>query len=356
MHVSCTGTRGVAADSPPTSDKSSPRNRYGLQGRRILAVSLCVLAAFLVTLHSAPVRRLAQRQVTALLAAQQIVLQTDELRYNLFRLSLEGRNVRIGGTRLRDAPTLASIARAQIKLSLPQLLLGRFVVRSSVLDGLEVHYFVDTNGLDNLPHPPADPDEQNQPLDYLIAQLSIPNARVRYENRARQIDVMLPLSSIDVQGSDLTRRHLVRFDAAQGHVRLEDRSATIDRVLGDVDVGEDDLTINRFEMDAVGSRARLVGSIRWIDQPEADLMLRANIDAAGVAPVADVNDPVGGRIAIAATVRGLLASPAVDMNVSGTNLLFESSPAFNSMRPPPTTSPRGALTSPRCTSRRRGAA
>ena len=88
----------------------------------------------------------------------------------------------------------ATIGRAEIKLSLRDLLRRRYVVQSSVADEVVVHYFVDADGRDNLPRPLTDPNEPKKPLDYLIADLSIPNARVRFEDRAQQIDAVLPLS------------------------------------------------------------------------------------------------------------------------------------------------------------------
>ena len=71
------------------------------------------------------------------------------------------------------------------------------------------------------------------------------------------------------------------------------------------------MTITRLEMEAVGSRAELAGSIRQFDAPEADLTLRAIVDAVRAGPFANVKDPVGGHIAIDATAKGPLTAPVL---------------------------------------------
>ena len=72
-----------------------------------------------------------------------------------------------------DAPVFATLARAQINLSLPDLLRGRYVVESGSVDGVDVHYFVDEQGRDNLPRPLTDPNKPNEPLNYLISALKV---------------------------------------------------------------------------------------------------------------------------------------------------------------------------------------
>ena len=104
--------------------------------------------------------------------------------------------MRVRSARLPDAPVFATIERARLNLNLFDLLRGRYVVESGTVEDVNVHYFVDEQGRDNLPRPPADPNNPNQPLDYLIAALTVSKAHVRYENRAQQIDVELPVSSI----------------------------------------------------------------------------------------------------------------------------------------------------------------
>jgi len=144
-------------------------------------VALCLVAIILFfTIHTRPVRRYAVNKVMALLAEKHIEFQTDELNYNLLKASLDLKNIRVRSVDVPDAPVFATIARAQINLSLPDLLRGRYVVESGSVDGVDVHYFVDEQGRDNLPRPLTDPNKPNEPLNYLISALKISNVRLRY--------------------------------------------------------------------------------------------------------------------------------------------------------------------------------
>jgi len=232
------------------------------------------------------------------------------------------RNVRIRSTTWPDAPVFATIGRAQVDLSLVQLLRGRYVVQSGNVDNVDIHYFVDEQGRNNLPRPPADPESPREPLDYLISSLSIVKANVRYENRAQQIDARLPLSSVEVRGNELTDRHRIELDAAGGALQLEDRQAAIDRVDGNVDLGEDDVTIERLAIDTEGSRAEVTGSITRFDAPVADLAVKSHVNIDRIAPLARLEEPLTGMADIDATAKGPLASPQVEARLSGSDMQF----------------------------------
>jgi outer membrane protein assembly factor BamA/autotransporter translocation and assembly factor TamB len=224
----------------------------------VFVVFCLVIVIVFFTIHTRPVRRYAVDKVTALLAQKQIELRTDELSYNLLEASLDLRNVRIRSATYPDAPVFVTISRARINLSLSDLLRGRYVVESGSVEGVNVHYFVDEQGRDNLPRPLTDPNKPTEPLDYLISALTVSNAHVRYENRAQQIDAELPLSSVDVTGDRLTDRHHVTLQAAAGRVRVKDRTTPIDRLLGEIEWDDQEVEVAKLDVDSEGSRAELV--------------------------------------------------------------------------------------------------
>jgi outer membrane protein assembly factor BamA/autotransporter translocation and assembly factor TamB len=236
-----------------------------------VVVFCLVIVIVFFTIHTRPVRRYAVNKVTALLAQKQIELQTDELSYNLLKASLDLRNVRVRSPNSPDAPVFATIARARINLSLPDLLRGRYVVESGSVEGVNVHYFVDEQGRDNLPRPLTDPNKPSEPLDYLISALTVSNARVRYENRAQQIDAELPVTSAEVSGSRLTDRHHVTLNAAAGRVRVKDRTTPIDRLRGEIEWDEKEVKVAKLDVDSEGSRAALVDVVYDQMQRRADV-------------------------------------------------------------------------------------
>ncbi len=299
------------------------RGRRIIRGLGILGVLVCALVIVaLIALHTPPARRYVANQIVALLAREQIEFSTDQLGYNVLNASVNLRNIRVRSTMWPEAPVFATIGRARVNLSLVQLIRGRYVVESGNVDDVDIHYFVDEQGRNNLPRPPRDPDAPERDLDYLVSSLSIARAHVRYENRAQQIDARLPISSIEVSGNDLTDRHEIQLDAAQGDVRIQDRQAAVNRLSGQVDLGEDDVAIETLELDSAGSRAEVTGSISRFDAPVADLAVKSSIDTATVAPLARVEEPVSGMVSIDATVKGALSTPAVVASVSSSALQF----------------------------------
>jgi outer membrane protein assembly factor BamA/autotransporter translocation and assembly factor TamB len=219
-------------------------------------LSLLVIVALFVA-HSAPVRRYAFSHITAILAQRQIGLELDGFSYNLLNASIDLRNVRVRSERLPDAPTFASIGRARIDMSLVDLLRGRYVIQSGAIEGVRVHYFVDEQGRDNLPTPPRDPNQPAGPIDYLVANLSLSDARVRYESRPQQVDADLPIPAVVVQGNRLTDRHRVRLTGANGYVRVDARTIRLDQVAMEAELGDDDLQFDRLNAESQGSSVEL---------------------------------------------------------------------------------------------------
>jgi outer membrane protein assembly factor BamA/autotransporter translocation and assembly factor TamB len=246
--------------------------RRTLRRLTVAFVALCLVVVILFfTIHTRPVRRYAVNKVTALLAQRHIEFQADELSYNLLKASLDLRNVRVRSSDFPDLPVFASIARARINLSLPDLLRGRYVVESGSVEDVNVHYFVDERGRDNLPRPLTDPNKPSEPLDYLIAALNVSGARVRYENRVQQIDAELPLSSIDVSGNRLTDRQHVVLTAAAGRVRIKDRTTPIDRLAGELEWDDKEVRVAKLDLESEGSRAELATVVYDQTQRRADI-------------------------------------------------------------------------------------
>jgi outer membrane protein assembly factor BamA/autotransporter translocation and assembly factor TamB len=246
--------------------------RRTLRRLTIAFVAFCLVVVILFfTIHTRPVRRYAVNKVTALLAQRHIDFQTDELNYNLLRASLDLKNIRVRSVDFPEAPVFATIARAQINLSLPDLLRGRYVVESGNVEGVQVHYFVDEQGRDNLPRPLTDPNKPSEPLDYLVSALKVSNARLRYENRAQQIDADLPVSLADVSGDRLTDRHHVMLTAGMGYVRVKNRTTPIDRILGDIEWDDREIDVAKLDLDSEGSRAELEDVVYDLTQRRANV-------------------------------------------------------------------------------------
>src|SRR5687767_7440004 len=306
----------------PEHHQSRPRRRWVRALFIGVAVLVMLVAGLVAFLHTPPARRFVVSRITELLRQQNVQFETDDLSYNLLDLSVRFRNLRIRAHGAPELPPFAEIDEARLDLSLMQVLRGRYVLQDGSARGVRVHYYVDENGRDNLPRQPRDPDQPSQPLDYLIDQLAVRDARVRYENRAQRIDLSLPVSSMDIDGNTVTDRHNVRIEAARGAIAVEHRNARLDRLIGDVDLGDDDVKITNAELEIEGSRLTLTGAIAGFDAPQADLVARGTIDAGRASALAGLKEAVAGVVTIDASVKGPIAAPAVGGRVSGSQLSF----------------------------------
>ena len=281
----------------PQTDPNSRRSRKRLVLRTI-AVSgggLCLVVILLLVLQSAAVRSFALRRLTAYFAAQRIELQIDDLQYNLFRLSVELRNLRVRSNSSSDLPTFAAIGHARLDLSLTALLRRRYVVESASVEDVDLSYIVDASGHDNLPRIPARPDTPRTPIDVLIAKASAGNVRVRYADMARRVDLVLPLSNVQITGNAITGRHQVRLEGTAGRVQLQRHVGVVDKVTALVDVGRDDLSVDRFQIEALGSRAAVTGTVHNFGAPTLATTLQSMINAERAAAFLSVDDSIRDR-------------------------------------------------------------
>ena len=282
-----------------------------------------LVVALLLVAHTPAARRAAANQVATLLAGRQISLQADELRYNLFSLSFDLRNVRLSAAAPADLPAFATIQRARIDLSLPDLLRRRYVVQSGSAEGVTVHYVVRPDGVDNLPRLPSDPNQPQNSIDYLIADFRIPSAHVRYEDQRQPIDIVLPQASVEITGSRLTDRHEVKLDVGAGQATLQDRTTAIEGIRGVLSIGDEDVRLDNLELRALAARLAIDGTIGPFDNPAADLSVRGNVDIAHAAAFANTSQAVGGRLELTATVKGPMAEPVIDARVHGSGLSLQ---------------------------------
>ena len=297
------------------------RTHRAAQWAYFLAAGLVVFAVLaLLALQSAPARGYALDQARKILAQQGITFSTEDFRYNLLALSTDLRAVRIVSPLMPDGPPFIEIDHARIDLSTWQVLRGHYVVDAASADGVRVHYFVDANGTDNLPRPVKNPDDQSRPLDYLIRNLRVPDASVRYENRAQGIDLAIPRASLAMNGNMLTGRHAITIEAPGGDLHARDRSAHLDRIAAVLDLGKDDVKIERAELQAEQAVIDASGTVGPFAAPVIDIKLQAAVDAARAVEVANLGERVSGQFAIDVSLKGPLDALAVDAHAKGSNL------------------------------------
>ena len=310
----------------PNSDTPLPRSRRRRR-LRILGViagsAVLLLLLLLAALHTPPVKRYVLSQVTRLLADSQIAFTAQRLDYNLFTLSLVLQDVTLRAVGADDAPAFAHIDRGTVDLSLFALLRGQYVIERGTITRPTIHVVLDEGDRHNLPRLPqrADTGERAEPIDYLIREFSISDAELRFEDRRQRLDAHLPVSSIDVQGQQVSR-HRVRLTAGGGQVRLQDRHADIARVAGDLVIDRDAIRVEELELGATGTRLTFSGSLTEFENPRYDMALNADFDVEQLATLAGIPDPAGGSVRVKATARGPLETLTAQAHVNGADLSF----------------------------------
>ena len=214
-----------ALQNRDTPRMASERLRRRWLTRAVATVALFVLVA-VTTLHTAPFRRFVLSKVTTALADQQIRLEVGALVYNLLELSVTLHDTRVTTLHRFDVPVFATAPYMRIDLSLLDLVGGRYVIESAVVDGLRIHYQVDPEGQSNLPVPSpreaAVPNAQEPARDllaYLVEEARIRGAAVRYEDHTVGVDLILPDLDILIDGQRPTRRHEVEVGTSGGVVK-----------------------------------------------------------------------------------------------------------------------------------------
>ena len=288
----------------------------------VICLSVAVVVILVLgALHTPSGRRYVLSRVTGLLAARQIDFNADQLRYNLFDLSVDLRDVTVRSARRADDPPFAVIGRLTADLSLLDLLRGKYVVESARADRARIHYLVDSQG-DNLPRPPSDPNAPDQPMDYLIASLTVTGAHVEYDNRVQDITARLPVESLAVTGDRATERHDVSLAAGGGRLLAEGRDVRLETLTARLSLGDDDVDIERAVMEAAGSRVEVSGTIERFADPTIDTRVEAVLDVARAAQLARLDEPAAGQVTVNATARGPASAPDVEARVEGRRLAF----------------------------------
>jgi outer membrane protein assembly complex protein YaeT len=301
----------------------SPTARRAAVWRRLvigLGVLIGVVVLLIGALQTPPARRYILGKVTTLLAAEDITFSAENFRYNLLGLSTNLQNVRIKSSRLPDAPAFLEIDRARIDVSSWQMLRGRYVVDAADAEGVRVHYYVNEQGVDNLPMPPADPGQSSKPIDYLIADLKVPDASVRYEDHARDIDAVFPHAAVTMAGNAATRRHTITVDANGGDARMQQRSAHLDRVSAVLDLGRDDVKVARSEIAGEGAVINASGKYGPFDRPVADLAIQATADAERAVALAQLHEKISGSVSIEGRIKGPTDGLTIDAWLRGQDL------------------------------------
>ncbi|MFN7935814.1 MAG: translocation/assembly module TamB domain-containing protein [Bryobacteraceae bacterium] len=153
------------------------------------AVALAVLIALAWYIQSPAMERRLIAEANRLLQRQGLALETAKLQFNLRRMSVKLRDVKLRAAHKPDLPDVFSATSIDASLDLWQAIHGFYVVNAATIDSprLQLIYFAD--GTSNLPLPR---ESKPGPVNYQIHNLRATKGSVRIEDRARGLLAQVP--------------------------------------------------------------------------------------------------------------------------------------------------------------------
>jgi len=272
-----------------------------------------IVIAGVALLHTPPVKRYALAQLQRALQAQGISLQAAGLNFNL--LTLQGTLHGVVVTPEPSLPPLARIDSVSLKLSLADLLRGKFVISNATVQHPEVWLVINAAGLDNLPKSKGE-SSTGEPFEYLAESLIASNGSLHIDDQRANYQIVLPQWDVRVAGNRITDRHRIQLDTKlPGKLIVAGKYYPIEFVGTVLDAGRKDLRFEEITLRAPG--AKVAGSIALLDYNQLGLKGKINVDVEPAKYFPDLSGQVRAALTIAGNMKEPVISAQVQTNQAG---------------------------------------
>lgn len=287
-----------------------------------MLVAVVTVPSVVVAILSTPVGgRIVTASLTRILSGQHVIFSAARLRFDPLQLRVRADDISIASD--RNAPPLLTVEHLDADVGALALAGGRYVVESLTAHGVKVHYVVDESGRDNLPGT-REPSTATEPLDYLVLRANVTNVAVRYEDRSRQLELVLPVQSVELDGEAATGRHRISLRSGGGSIRASGRVVAVDSVEAAVELGRDDVRVEHAVVEAERSVIRLRGQVQRFADPLIELRIGSSMSLDRIAALAGIPETVAGSLTVDARASGAASSPQVDARIEGRGLGYRS--------------------------------
>lgn len=223
-------------------------------------------------------------------------VEVGQLRYSIFPLWLELRDVRVGGPRPGDPPIL-TVRRIYVQAELHDLRKQVLELQLVQAEGVEV--FVDRflDGTDNWPRPRRDRRESRKPWELDITSFTVTDGVFHYRDEAAPLDLrarhvrvaLLGMGGTDLQGRAVCEAVTILLPNAHPYTAA---------VAGKI-------AVHRDRMEIVSARATSPemtvsghGRVRWRGEKHVDLQIHGSVEADLFQRLGYIHDEVDGWLQV----------------------------------------------------------
>jgi len=262
----------------------------------LTAVAISTVAVFCLLL-TPPAKRLAFNYFCRYLEKTAgIRVETASVRLGYFHGRAVFENLTVRSSAASCMPPLFRANHVDIDLDIKKVLRGKIAIEKITIAGLEIYYYADNDGNDNVPILPSSGD--GSAPDILIASAAIRDGVFRYDDLSKNLFIKIPELNIDVTGDAQTLLHHIVFEnQADADLMHEDVSLSAGtlRFIGNLDLKNNSFEISSSRFSADGFSADITGSVNY-SAPSMDLTINATVDLPRASALASLREPLGGNL------------------------------------------------------------
>ncbi len=297
----------------------------------LASIAGLLIVLLLAMLHTRPARervlRLAQQELEA---RQNIELGADTIDYNLLALSAQLTNVSLRVKAAGNPPPFLQADSIAVNFDITRLPFGAITIKEAAARGLELHIVQGPGEETNLPsgekeEQPEEEETEGPGLQFIVEQLRIPGASVRYENRGQEAVLELPAWDLSIDGDADSLVHRLRFETTRaGSLDIAGAGAPLNHVRLAVNLDPQGAAIDEALVETGGSRVEVSGNVTNWDDLALGLSAQISVDLEEAGRLADLDPLPSGSLNASVKVSGRADSPQVETSLSGDGLQWRS--------------------------------
>ncbi|MGW8180557.1 MAG: AsmA family protein, partial [bacterium] len=278
----------------------------------------------LIFLHSETGKRFLVGRVKAHLESQYgLVLDLDEVDYNLLNLSFSLRGVSLGSVSSADLPRFLGVQQLLFDLNVLDLFLGRVTINGLRCEGAEVSVVLDETGQLNLPSRLQSIGTKDDAFgtDIVISSLIVTEGTFSLQDDSRGLMLEIPNLSLEVSGERTSRTYSSHLSTGStSEFRVLNKALLLDQFEARSTLSPDGLCLESLKIKWDRSELAMVGTIPSSPSAEVDSEVTVSIDFSQLAHFFGFSTPVNGLIDLRLHLGNSIQAPTLEAQLTGEQL------------------------------------